>query len=160
MPFKTESVLEGWKVHIFLAGLIPIQCCSGCTPASREGLIQPPFLESVLGSILGLNAINPSFWADFKVVCLTLHVSNGLAHWPYFQLPGIDSLTPGIVQEPDFYHPVKTAVLPYFSSGIPRIRPYDELKHLNRWSDFKRVCHDHLPLKLRTCLSVKSPVHP
>lgn len=146
MPFKTESVLEAWKVHIFLTGLTLIQCCSDRTPASREEA-QTPLLGaevSLLGSILGLNAINLSFWADFKVVCLTPHVSNGLAHRSYFQLPGIDFVTSGILWEPDFYHPIKTAVLRYFSSRTPRIRPYDELKCLNSWPDFKRACHDHL----------------
>lgn len=85
---------------------------------------------------------------------------HGLAHWPSFSLPGIDFLTPGTLWEPDFYHPIKTAALHYFSSCLPRIRPHDELKHLNSWPDFKCACHDHLPLKLRTCLSGKSPVHP
>lgn len=135
---------------------------SAALAAPRERPVPTPFLGTEmpeLGSAVGLPAINPCSWAGPRAPCLT-HVSTGLAHWPSLNLPGIDFWTPGTLWEPDFYQSMKTAALHYFSSCTPRIRPRDELEHLNSWPDFKCACHDHLPLKLRTCLSVKSSVHP
>lgn len=146
---SAQSQAENWHTHKFLCALLWLQCC----PASGG----PGNGNARAGITLGLASLPAPGLLPGHFIQPPHH---GLAHWPSLSLPGIDFLTPGTRREPDFYHPIKTAALRYFSSCIPRIRPHDGLKQLSSWPDFKCACHDHLPLKLRTCLSVKCPVHP
>lgn len=91
----------------FLSALVWVQCCpdpiSGHSWAAQWGwLASSPASGLVSGHFVQL----PRSW---------------ISSLAFLQPAWHQFLTPGTLWEPDFYHPVRTAALHYFSSCIPRM---------------------------------------